>query len=93
MLHYFVYSTNAKGAYGIPTEVGYLNKLVSAFKLLRGDNYNNGNYKNNLLFDGANGVGSLKMLQFNKILEKTLIATVFNSNGKINFDVSYNSLT
>lgn len=86
MLHYFVYSSNVKGAYGQPNEAGYINKLVSAFKSLRGNKLENGNYKNVLLFDGANGVGSLKMLQFNKKLENSLQCTVFNSNGKINHD-------
>lgn len=85
MLHYFVHSHNSKGAYGIPTEVGYITKLVTAFKKLRGENFENGNYKNVLLFDGANGVGSLKQLAFNKKLEGSLQCTVFNSNGKINY--------
>lgn len=84
MLHYFVYSHNVRGAYGSPTEAGYIAKLVNAFKLLRGENLENGHYKNFLLFDGANGVGSLKQLAFNKKLEGTLQCTVFNSNGKIN---------
>lgn len=85
MLHYLVFSHNSKGAYGVPTEAGYINKLVSAFKKLRGDTYEQkNNYKNFLLFDGANGVGSLKMLAFNKKLEGSLQCTVFNSNGKIN---------
>lgn len=86
MLHYFVFSHNSRGAYGAPTEAGYISKLVTAFKQLRGENFENGNYKNCVLFDGANGVGSLKMLQFNKKLEGTLNCTVFNSNGKINHD-------
>ncbi|CRL00297.1 CLUMA_CG013570, isoform A [Clunio marinus] len=86
MLHYFVYSHNVKGAYGVPTEAGYINKLVTAFKQLRGDNYENGNYKNHLLFDGANGVGSLKMLAFNRKLEGALQCVVCNSNGKINYE-------
>lgn len=85
MLHYFVYSHNVKGAYGVPTEAGYISKLVTAFRKLRGEKLDNGNYKNCVLFDGANGVGSLKMLQFNKKLEGTLQCTVFNSNGKINY--------
>lgn len=86
MLHYFVYSHNVRGAYGIPTEQGYISKLVTAFRKLRGDDYENGNYKNFVLFDGANGVGSLKQLAFNKKLEGTLQCTVFNSNGKINHE-------
>lgn len=62
MLHYFVVSHNTKGVYGLPTEAGYIGKLVNAFKNLRGDKLENGNYKNFLLFDGANGVGSLKQV-------------------------------
>lgn len=85
MLHYFVYSFNMKGAYGEPTEASYVNRLVTAFEKLRGENPENGNYKNAVLFDGANGVGSLKMLAFNKKLGGVLNCTVFNSNGKINY--------
>lgn len=85
MLHYFVYTQNVQGAYGAPTEAGYITKLVTAFKQLRGENLENGNYKNFLLFDGANGVGSLKMLAFKRSLGESLNCTVFNSNGKINY--------
>lgn len=84
MLHYFVYSHNSKGAYGVPTESGYISKLVTAFQKLRGENFENGKYKNFVLFDGANGVGSLKQLAFNKKLDGYLQCKVFNSNGKIN---------
>jgi phosphoacetylglucosamine mutase len=84
MLHYFVYSNNVVGAKEA-TESVYINKLVSAFKQLRGDKLDNGNYKNCLLFDGANGVGSLKMLAFKKRLGESLNCQVFNSNGKINY--------
>uniref|UniRef100_A0A182JYP4 Phosphoacetylglucosamine mutase n=1 Tax=Anopheles christyi TaxID=43041 RepID=A0A182JYP4_9DIPT len=44
-----------------------------------------GNYRNQLYYDGANGVGSLKMLGFIKKLNGALNVKVFNSNGKINF--------
>ncbi|XP_070508971.1 phosphoacetylglucosamine mutase [Chironomus tepperi] len=84
MLHYLVFSHNVKGAYGTPTEAGYVAKLVTAFKKLRGTKLDNGNYKNFLLFDGANGVGSLKMFEFNRQLAGTLQCQVFNANGKIN---------
>lgn len=84
MIHYFVYSHNVFGAKEA-TEAVYINKLVSAFKQLRGDKHDNGNYKNLLMFDGANGVGSLKMLAFKKKLDNVLNCQVFNSNGKINF--------
>lgn len=86
MLHYLVYSHNVKGAYGVPTEAGYVNKLVTAFKKLRGEQVDNGNYKNVLVYDGANGVGSMKMLEFNRQLGESLQCQVFNSNGKVNHD-------
>lgn len=86
MLHYLVFTHNVRGAYGTPTEAGYVNKLVTAFRKLRGDTFNNGNYKNCLLFDGANGVGSMKMMEFNRQLGESLQCTIFNANGKINHE-------
>jgi phosphoacetylglucosamine mutase len=88
MLHYFVVCANTKQSYGIATEEGYYNKIVSAFKQLRGKDYNNGNYVNKVVYDGANGVGSLKMLQFIKKFNGCLDVQVVNSNGKINYEVS-----
>uniref|UniRef100_A0AAG5DDT6 Phosphoacetylglucosamine mutase n=1 Tax=Anopheles atroparvus TaxID=41427 RepID=A0AAG5DDT6_ANOAO len=85
MLHYFVTCTNTQNAYGLPSEEGYMNKLITAFKTLRGESNENGNYKNQLFYDGANGVGSLKMLGFIKKLNGSVNVKVFNSNGKINF--------
>ncbi|XP_053672811.1 phosphoacetylglucosamine mutase [Anopheles nili] len=85
MLHYFVTCTNTQHAYGSPTEEGYMNKLIAAFKILRGESNEHGNYTNQLYYDGANGVGSLKMLGFVKRLNGSLNVRVFNSNGKINF--------
>uniref|UniRef100_A0A182QQ20 Phosphoacetylglucosamine mutase n=1 Tax=Anopheles farauti TaxID=69004 RepID=A0A182QQ20_9DIPT len=85
MLHYFVTCTNTQGAYGVPTEEGYMGKLIAAFKTLRGESNERGNYLNQLFYDGANGVGSLKMLGFVKKLNGALNVRVFNSNGKINF--------
>uniref|UniRef100_A0A182N917 Phosphoacetylglucosamine mutase n=1 Tax=Anopheles dirus TaxID=7168 RepID=A0A182N917_9DIPT len=85
MLHYFVTCTNTQGAYGVPTEEGYVGKLIAAFRTLRGESNERGNYRNQLYYDGANGVGSLKMLGFVKKLNDTLNVRVFNSNGKINF--------
>lgn len=87
MLHYFVVCSNTQHHYGQPTEDGYYNKLVTAFKSLRGDVHEKGNYKNKLYYDGANGVGALKMLQFIKKLNSSLNVEVFNSNGKINHEV------
>lgn len=88
MLHYYVVCANTNGAYGIPTEEGYYTKLIKAFKSLRGSTYDNGNYINKIVFDGANGVGARKMLQFLKRMDNTLDCHVFNSGeGKINENV------
>lgn len=84
MLHYFVVCSNSSNRYGNPSEEGYYNKLVNAFKNLRGPEYSNGNYENIVLFDGANGVGALKMMSFSRKLEPFLQVEVLNRNGKIN---------
>ncbi|XP_055842879.1 phosphoacetylglucosamine mutase [Episyrphus balteatus] len=87
MMHYFVVSANTKCAYGMPTEEGYYTKLIKAFESIRGDKLENLNYKNKLLFDGANGVGARKMLQFLKRMKNSLNVEVFNSGaGKINHE-------
>lgn len=86
MLHYFVTCSNTNMAYGLPTEEGYMTKLIKAFKNIRGDTFERGNYTNKLYYDGANGVGSLKMLGFIKKFDGYLDVKVFNSNGKINFN-------
>lgn len=96
MLHYMVVCANTNGAYGIPTEEGYYSKLISAFKSLRGTEFEHANYKNRLLFDGANGVGGSKMLQFLKRMTGELNVIVFNRSsrdeGKINENVSVNAI-
>ncbi|XP_017861382.1 PREDICTED: phosphoacetylglucosamine mutase [Drosophila arizonae] len=87
MMHFFVVAANTKEAYGKPTEEGYYDKLISAFEKLRNGQLENGNYRNRLIFDGANGVGARKMLQFNKRMNKSLDVTVINQGvgpGKIN---------
>lgn len=84
MLHYFVVCANTSNRYGNPTEEGYYNKMVNAFKNLRGPDYNNDNYENMVLFDGANGVGALKMMSFVRKLEPCLMVEVLNRNGKVN---------
>nr|XP_019527389.2 LOW QUALITY PROTEIN: phosphoacetylglucosamine mutase [Aedes albopictus] len=86
MLHYFVTCSNTDMAYGLPTEEGYMNKLLTAFKNIRGTTFEKGNYVNKVYYDGANGVGSLKMLGFIKKLDGYLDVKVFNSNGKINYN-------
>ncbi|KAH8405312.1 hypothetical protein KR222_005198 [Zaprionus bogoriensis] len=87
MMHYFVVAANTKEAYGKPTEESYYEKLISAFEKLRNGRLENGNYRNNLIFDGANGVGARKMLQFLKRMKNSLNVTVINQgvgSGKIN---------
>lgn len=89
MMHYFVVAANTKTAYGYPNEEGYYTKLITSFESLRcsfgGKNLEVGNYKNRLLFDGANGVGARKMLQFLKRMKNTLNVEVYNKGeGKIN---------
>ncbi|EDW40350.1 GL24942 [Drosophila persimilis] len=87
MLHFFVVAANTKETYGKPTEEGYYEKLIKAFELLRNGQLENGNYKNNVVFDGANGVGARKMLQFIKRMNKSLNISVINQGigpGKIN---------
>lgn len=86
MLHYFVTCSNTGMAYGLPSEEGYMHKLITAFKKIRGDTFEKGNYTNKVFYDGANGVGSLKMLGFIKRFNGYLDVKVFNSNGKINFN-------
>uniref|UniRef100_A0A8D8L5B8 Phosphoacetylglucosamine mutase n=2 Tax=Culex pipiens TaxID=7175 RepID=A0A8D8L5B8_CULPI len=86
MLHYFVTCSNTDLAYGLPTEEGYMTKLLTAFKRIRGNTFAKGNYSNKVFYDGANGVGSLKMLGFVRKFDGYLDVKVFNSNGKINFN-------
>lgn len=87
MIHFFVVASNTKGAYGQPNEEGYYRKLITAFETIRGDKTENGNYKNKLIFDGANGVGARKMLQFLKRMNNSLNVEVFNKgDGKINHE-------
>lgn len=89
MLHYLVVCANTKCAYGMPTEEGYYTKLITAFKNLRTGELEHGNYKNRILFDGANGVGARKMLQFLKRMDlKNFInVEVFNSGeGRLNHE-------
>lgn len=89
MLHYMVVCANTNGAYGTPTEEGYYQKLITAFRALRGSESERGSYKNRLLFDGSNGVGARKMIQFLKRMKGELNVEVFNQGeGKINENVS-----
>lgn len=88
-LHYLVLCKNTKGAYGVPMEEGYYNKLTEAFKKLRGTTYTNGNYVNKLFYDGANGVGSRKIKYFQERLGDSLKIELYNDagigTGKLNY--------
>lgn len=87
MMHFFVVASNTKEVYGKPTEESYYEKLISAFEKLRNGQLENGKYRNRLIFDGANGVGARKMLQFIKRMNNSLDVTVINQGigpGKIN---------
>ncbi|KAH8406172.1 hypothetical protein KR215_006048 [Drosophila sulfurigaster] len=89
MMHFFVVAANTKEAYGKPTEESYYEKLISSFEKLRNGRVENGNYRNSLIYDGANGVGARKMLQFIKRMNNSLAVTVINQGigtGKINED-------
>ncbi|XP_055688316.1 phosphoacetylglucosamine mutase isoform X1 [Lutzomyia longipalpis] len=87
MLHYLVVAANTRGGYGVPTEEGYYKKIITAFQNIRGTTYTRGNYTNRVYFDGANGVGARKMLQFLKRMDSGLDVVVFNSGeGKINHE-------
>lgn len=85
-LHYFVACKNSHHAYGEPTEEGYFKKLATAFKGLRGASSDNGSYKHQVMLDGANGVGALKMKKLQEYLGDSLEVAVFNSgDGKLNY--------
>lgn len=92
-LHYFVACKNTNQAYGVPTEEGYYRKLCGAFKKLRGIDYSKGNYLNQILYDGANGVGAKKIKYFQEGLGDTLKIQMYNNaaigSGKLNYMVRY----
>ena len=56
-LHYFVVCSNTQGAYGVPNLEGYFQKLAKAYLEFR----NGTESKDELDFDGANGVGAMAM--------------------------------
>jgi len=46
-----------------------------------------GNYKNNLQFDGANGVGALAMAELSPLLKEALAVMIFNTgSGRLNYE-------
>lgn len=89
-LHYLVASVNTNGRYGDPTLFGYYQKLSMAFKNIRGNRIDNGNYSAKLQLDAANGVGALAIKQFQEHLKGFLDIDVYNDgNGQLNHKVSY----
>ncbi|KAL3282356.1 hypothetical protein HHI36_005543 [Cryptolaemus montrouzieri] len=88
-LHYFVYCRNSRHEYGLPTEEGYYRKLCNAFKKLRGQKFDVGNYSNEVFYDGANGVGAKKIKYFQECLGDSLKIGMYNDEligtGKLNY--------
>lgn len=92
-LHYFVACKNSRHEYGVPTEEGYYNKLITAFKKLNEGTEKKGNYVNRVLYDGANGVGARKIKYFQERLAGLLDIELFNDavigTGKLNYLVRF----
>lgn len=88
-LHYFVTCRNTHQEYGVPTEVGYYNKLITAFKKLWNPDNVKGNYVNKIFYDGANGVGAKKIKFFQEGIGDLLRIELFNDEqigtGKLNY--------
>jgi len=78
MLHYFVACIN-NFVCDEATEDGYFKKIITAFKKLRGDTLENGKYVPSIMFDGANGVGGLKMNICSQHLGDTLQVQLYNN--------------
>jgi len=86
MMHFFVVAANTNGEYGEPSEEGYYKKLMTAFDKLSENSKVCKNYKNLLIFDGANGVGALKMAKIVRHLNGLIKINLMNKgNGKINY--------
>ncbi|XP_050437081.1 phosphoacetylglucosamine mutase [Adelges cooleyi] len=88
MLHFFVRCYNTNCLYGQPNEQSYFNKLTTAFKDMRNMCTDYKNYNTVIEFDGANGVGALKMKDALSYLDNTLIINMHNdevsSSEKLN---------
>lgn len=88
MLHFFVKCRN-DNTYGTPTEEGYYEKIVGAFKNIRQKLPVYGNYSTTLYVDGANGVGGKKLNIIKKTLDGELDLKLFNlggNGGKLNLN-------
>ncbi|CAG9794766.1 unnamed protein product [Diatraea saccharalis] len=88
MLHYCVKCRN-DNTYGTPTEEGYYEKIVGAFKNIRQKLPVYGEYNTTLYVDGANGVGGKKLNIIKKSLDGELDLHLYNlggNGGKLNLN-------
>ncbi|XP_054006175.1 phosphoacetylglucosamine mutase [Hylaeus anthracinus] len=85
-LHYLVVCTNTNGNYGEPTLHGYYGKISKAFKYIRQNKINNGQYVAELSLDAANGVGGIAAKEFQKYLGTTITINMYNDkDGELNY--------
>lgn len=67
--------------------MGYFEKLTNSFVKLRQDRNFKGNYKPEIYFDGANGVGALMMSAMIPYLKDSLQIQIFNQGeGTLNLN-------
>ncbi|CAF4810244.1 unnamed protein product [Pieris macdunnoughi] len=88
ILHFCVKCRN-DNTYGTPTEEGYYEKIVGAFKSIRQKLPVCGNYNTTLYVDGANGVGGKKLNIIKKTLDGELDLVLYNlggNGGKLNLN-------
>nr|AJG44540.1 N-phosphoacetylglucosamine mutase [Cnaphalocrocis medinalis] len=88
MLHFCVKCRN-DNTYGTPTEEGYYEKIVGAFKNIRDKLPVYGDYNTTLYVDGANGVGGKKLNIIRKSLDGELDLNLYNlggNGGKLNLN-------
>ncbi|XP_013185087.2 phosphoacetylglucosamine mutase [Amyelois transitella] len=88
MLHFCVKCRN-DNKYGTPTEEGYYEKIVGAFKAICQKLPVSGDYNPTLYVDGANGVGGKKLNIIKKSLDGELDLHLFNlggNGGKLNLN-------
>lgn len=88
MLHFCVKCRN-DNTYGTPTEEGYYEKIVGAFKNIRQKLDVSGDYNTTLYVDGANGVGGKKLNIIKKSLDGELDLVLYNlggNGGKLNLN-------
>ncbi|XP_068625415.1 phosphoacetylglucosamine mutase [Battus philenor] len=88
ILHYCVKCRN-DNTYGTPTEEGYYEKIVGAFKSIRQKLPVSGRYNTTLHVDGANGVGGKKLNIIKKTLDGELDLLLYNlggNGGKLNLN-------